>query len=132
MPERIFILGILITLIIIFQKRFKSGKIRKSLRLPENIRIMDPTLPTVLYFQTDTCVQCRTSQKPVLNNLKKRKNNFNLIEVNAFKEKELTSLFNIRTVPSTVIFSNDGSSKFINNGFAGRNELLKQLEEVKN
>ena len=132
MPERIFILGILITLIIIFQKRFKSGKIRKSLRLPENIRIMDPTLPTVLYFQTDTCVQCRTSQKPVLKNLEEEIGGFNLVDINAIDSDELTSLFNIKTVPSTVVFSNDGSSRFINNGFADKDELLKQLEEAKN
>ncbi len=132
MIERIIALGILFILIIIFQKRFRSGRTKNSLRLPENIQVKDSKLPTVLYFWTDSCVQCRTSQKPVLNNLKDERNNFNLLEVNAIEAKELASLFNIRTVPSTVIFSNDGTSKFINNGFADKNELIKQLEEVKN
>ncbi len=131
MLERIFVLGILFILALIFQKRFKSIKIKKPLYLPENISFKDSALPTVLYFWTDDCVQCRVSQKPVLNNLKKAHNNFNIIEVNAVKEQELTSLFNIKTVPSTVIFSNDGSSKFINNGFADMNKLIKQLEETK-
>lgn len=132
MLERIFVLGILLILVIIFQKRFRSGRINKSIMLPENISVTDLSLPTVLYFWTDNCMQCKTSQRPALNNLLNSRGDFNLIDVNAIKEKDLTSFFNIKTVPSTVIFSNDGKSKFVNNGFADEAELTKQLEEVRN
>ncbi len=132
MLERVLVLGILFFLVIIFQKRFRTGKIHKGIQLPENISVHDSSLPTVLYFWTNNCIQCRTSQKPALNNLKEERGGFNLIDVNAIEAKELTSLFNIRTVPSTVIFSNDGKSKFINNGFASKAELAEQLEAVKN
>ncbi len=132
MLERIFILGILFILVLIFQKRFKSGRTDKLIRLPEDISVSDSSLPTVLYFWTDNCVQCKTSQKPALNNLLNSRGDFNLIDVNAIKEKDLTSFFNIKTVPSTVVFSNDGKSKFVNNGFADEAELTKQLEEVRN
>ena len=132
MLERIFALGIILIFVLLFQKRFKSVRTKNSLQLPKNINLNDSTLPTVLYFWTDNCVQCRTSQKPVLHNLKEELNNFNLVEVNAIDAKELTSLFNIKTVPSTVVFSNDGNSKFINNGFADKHQLLTQLEEIKN
>ncbi|MCL5030449.1 MAG: thioredoxin family protein [Bacteroidetes bacterium] len=132
MLERIFVLIIFFILVIIFHKRFRSGRSKKSIRLPGNISVKNSSLPTVLYFWTDSCVQCRTSQKPVLKNLEKEIGGFNLVDVNAIEENNLTSLFNIKTVPSTVIFSNDGKSRFINNGFADKEELLKQLEEAKN
>jgi thioredoxin-like negative regulator of GroEL len=65
-----------------------------------------------------------------LNNLKDEINNFNLVDVNAIEQKDITSLFNIRTVPSTIIFSKDGKSKFVNNGFANESELSTQLKSV--
>ena len=132
MLERILVLGIFLVFLLILQKRFRSRRIKKSIVLPKEIEVKDSSLPTVLYFWTDNCVQCRTSQKPVLKNLEEEFGGFNLVDVNAIDSDELTSLFNIKTVPSTVVFSNDGSSKFINNGFAGKEELLKQLEEAKN
>lgn len=130
MLERIFVLGIVIIITIILQRKFRTGKATNSLQLPRNITIEDSSLPTVLYFWTEQCVQCKTSQKPVLNNLKKGKNNFNLVDVNAIEQKDFTSLFNIRTVPSTIVFSKDRESKFVNNGFANSAELTNQLNAV--
>ena len=130
MFERIFILGILSIILILLQKKFKTGKIINSFQLPGNIKIENSSLPTILYFWTEQCVQCKTSQKPVLNNLKGENNNFNLVDVNAIEQKDISSLFNIRTVPSTIIFSKDGKSKFINNGFANETELNAQLNSV--
>ena len=122
MLERTFVLGIVLILITILQRKFRTGKITDTLQLPDNT-----SLPTVLYFWTDQCVRCKTSQRPVLNNLKKEKNNFNLVDVNAIGQKEITFFFNIRTVPSTIIFSNDGKSRFVNNGYANRDELARQI-----
>lgn len=130
MFERIFILGIVSIILILLQKKFKTGKIINSFQLPGNIKIENSSLPTILYFWTEQCVQCKTSQKPVLNNLKGENNNFNLVDVNAIEQKDISSLFNIRTVPSTIIFSKDGKSKFVNNGFANETELNAQLNSV--
>ena len=130
MLERILVLGIVLIAITILQRKFKTVKVTTTLQLPDNIKLENTSLPTVLYFWTDQCVQCKTSQKPILNNLKKEKNNFNLVDVNAIKQKDISSLFNIRTVPSTIIFSKDGKSKFVNNGFADKAELSIQLNSV--
>jgi len=130
MLERILVLGIVLIAITILQRKFKTGKITGTLQLPDNIKLENTSLPTVLYFWTEQCVQCKTSQKPVLNNLKDEINNFNLVDVNAIEQKDITSLFNIRTVPSTIIFSKDGKSKFVNNGFANESELSTQLKSV--
>ena len=127
MLERTFVLGIVLILITILQRKFRTGKITDTLQLPDNITLENTSLPTVLYFWTDQCVRCKTSQRPVLNNLKKEKNNFNLVDVNAIGQKEITFFFNIRTVPSTIIFSNDGKSRFVNNGYANRDELARQI-----
>jgi thioredoxin-like negative regulator of GroEL len=130
MLERGFVLGIVLILITILQRKFKTGKVTDTLQLPDNIKLENTSLPTVLYFWTEQCVQCKTSQKPVLKSLKNENNNFNLIDINAIERKEITSLYNIRTVPSTIIFSKDGKSKFVNNGFANESELSTQLKSV--
>jgi thioredoxin-like negative regulator of GroEL len=127
MFERIIVLGILLIVISMLQRKFRTGKVTNSLQLPGNITLKDSSLPTVLYFWTEQCVQCKNSQKPVLNNLKKENNNFNLVNINAVEQKHITSLFNIRTVPSTIIFSKDGESRFVNNGYANESELARQI-----
>jgi len=127
MLERLFVLGIVLIAITILQRKFKIGKVTTTLKLPGNIKLENASLPTILYFWTEQCVQCKTSQKPVLNNLKKENNNFNLVDINAIEQKDISSLLNIRAVPSTIIFSNDGKSRFINNGFADKAELARQI-----
>jgi len=130
MLERILVLGIVLIAITILQRKFKTVKVTTKLQLPDNIKLENTSLPTVLYFWTEQCVQCKTSQRPVLNNLKKENNNFNLVDVNAIDQKDMTSLFNIRTVPSTIIFSSDRKSRFVNSGFANEAELSTQLNSV--
>jgi thioredoxin-like negative regulator of GroEL len=127
MLERILVLGIVVILITIFQKKFSTGKKIIDLHLPGNISVPDSSLPTVIYFWTDECIQCKISQKPALNSLKDKTKDFNLINVNALERNDLTLFFNIRTVPSTIIFSNDGKSRFVNNGYANRDELARQI-----
>lgn len=131
MLERILILGALIILACLFSFRHRITRKNQHIRLPQKFNISN-SLPTVLYFWTDQCVQCKTSQKPALNKLKDKNEKFNLISVNALNECELISEFNIRTVPSTVIFASDGRSRFINNGFVDENELKLQIEATMN
>jgi thiol-disulfide isomerase/thioredoxin len=131
MIERIIALGIVFLLIGIFRKVIFHGTSKLSIQLPDKYSVKN-SHPTILYFWTDQCVQCKTSQKPALVKLKNEYDKFNLIDVNALTEKELTSTCNIKTVPSTVVFSKEGKSRFINNGFRNKEELLKQLSAARN
>ena len=127
MLERLLILGVLLILAGLFSIRHRITRKNLQIQLPGKLNNSN-ALPTVLYFWTDNCVQCKTSQKPALNRLLDKNGKFNLISVDALNEKELVSEFKIKTVPSTVIFAADGKSRFINNGFVNEQELSKQIE----
>ena len=127
MLERILLLGVLLILTGLFSIRHRITRKNSQIQLPGKLNNSN-ALPTVLYFWTDNCVQCKTSQKPALNRLLDKNGKFNLISVDALNEKELVSEFKIKTVPSTVIFAADGKSRFINNGFVNEQELSKQIE----
>lgn len=127
MTERIALLIALIILAGIFSYRHRLTRKSGYFNLPDKFSNSN-SLPTILYFWTEQCVQCNTSQKPVLNNLEVKNGKFNLVSVNAIKEMELASEFKVKTVPSTIIFSAEGKSRFINNGYIDENELEKQIE----
>jgi thioredoxin-like negative regulator of GroEL len=127
MIARIIVLGVLLILAGLFSLRHRITRNNLHVKLPEKFGNSN-ALPTILYFWTDQCVQCKTSQKPALNKLKQKDREFNLISVNAIEEKELISLYKIKTVPGTIVFDADGKSRFINNGFVDEMGLAKQIE----
>jgi thioredoxin-like negative regulator of GroEL len=131
MLERIVLLGALFILAGLFSIRHRITRNNLHVQLPVKFSNAN-ALPTILYFWTDQCVQCKTSQKPALNKLQSNNKGFNLISVNAVDERELVSLYKIKTVPSTIIFDADGKSRFINNGFADDEKLAKQIENSLN
>jgi thioredoxin-like negative regulator of GroEL len=131
MLERVIILSGIFVLTALFIHRYNAAGKNLHIQLPKRYTRLN-SLPTIVYFWTDKCVQCNSLQKPALERLQNKKGNFNLVSVNAVNERDLASLFKIRTVPSTVIFGDDGKSRFINNGFRDENKLEKQIEESLN
>lgn len=97
--------------------------------MPLKYRSNNKAVPTLLYFWTEQCSQCRFSQKPVIQKLLSKDANFNLVSINALEDREMANLLKIRTVPSTAVFSNEGKSMFVNNGLIGEDELLIQLKQ---
>ncbi len=130
MFERIIILGFVLTLLTILVKKISYTKIILNKNLPDNLDIPDSELPTVLYFWTEQCVQCKSSQKPALQRLQRNRGRFNLVDINAFEKEDIVSSFKIRTVPSTVIISRDKKPVFVNNGFRSEKELIEQLNKI--
>jgi thioredoxin-like negative regulator of GroEL len=129
MLERIIILSILFILTALFIHGYSSVGKKIHIQLPGKFNRSN-SLPTIVYFWTDKCVQCYSLQKPALERLQNKNGNFNLVSINAVDERGLVSLFRIKTVPSTVIFGFDGKSRYINNGFRDENKLEKQIEEL--
>ena len=126
MLERIIIFGIILLILFVVKKMLSRSN--EKILLPGNLKVSNISLPTIIYFWTEQCSQCSKIQKPVLHRLKNELLNFNFISVDALREKEITSTFNIKTVPSTIIFSPSGEALFINNGLRGEEELKNQLE----
>lgn len=132
MLERFLILaGVLITaasIMAIFIKPRIGVKINFSSFASRGIKL-NGAWPSVIYFWSDYCAPC-SSQSIILDMLKEKYLNINYISLNAVKEKELASIFNIKTIPSIAVISPDKEMKFLNQGFTAEEKLKKEIEEI--
>jgi thiol-disulfide isomerase/thioredoxin len=71
-----------------------------------------------------------SGESRMLDRLKEKYLDINYISLNAVKEKELASTFNIKTVPSIAVISPNKEMKFFNQGFTTEEKLKKEIEEV--
>lgn len=130
MPERIIILALVLAGIFLLIKRLFSNTSKGINNSIFDVASTNSSLPTILYFWTEQCTQCFSLQRPALSKLEKEYQGFNLISYNAFNEKEVVKILNIKTVPSTVVISNLNEVRFINNGFASEKLLSSQLKMI--
>lgn len=130
MLERVLALFLFLLLTYFLVKRFNSKKVNTTQVLPINISNLNPILPTILYFSTEQCVQCKSTQAPALYKLQDEGKQFNLVSLDALEEIELTKHLNIKTVPATALLSHDKKLRFLNNGYASDILLNKQLMKL--
>ncbi|MCW5882287.1 MAG: thioredoxin family protein [Anaerolineae bacterium] len=86
---------------------------------------LDPARPTILYFWTANCHQCRTAQAPTLQRLAQQAP-IHVVPVDAAAERGLADRFGVLTVPTTVVLTPDGKVRAVNHGFASLATLRSQ------
>ena len=88
-------------------------------------------LPTILYFTTPECTQCRLRQTPILEQLLSELDYpVVLRKVDALEREDLARRYGVLTVPTTVILDATGRPRAINHGLATADRLRKQLENL--
>lgn len=99
--------------------------------LPEQLASLAlPGQPAVLYFTTATCAQCRLQQAPALAQVQARRQDMNLIKLDAVDQRELADFYHVMTVPTTVVLDRQGRPVAVNHGLATPDRLLAQLEKA--
>ncbi len=99
--------------------------------LPEQLASLAlPGQPAVLYFTTATCAQCRLQQTPALAQVQARRQNLNLVKLDAVDQRELADFYHVMTVPTTVVLDRTGRPVAVNHGLATPDRLLAQLEQA--
>ena len=99
--------------------------------VPTGANSMDadvPSVPRILYFTTETWVVCKRQQAPALAALRDRLPALRIEEHDAVRDSALAGEFHIRSVPTTAVYSADGTLIAINRGFAPASMLLAQIE----
>src|SRR5687768_2696883 len=85
-------------------------------------------VPTILYFTTPSCVQCRAQQTPAIERLRSYiGDRLQVRQVDALAEPETAERFGILTVPTTVVLDAAGKVLAVNLGFASTEKLASQL-----
>jgi hypothetical protein len=83
----------------------------------------------ILAFSSAACTQCHTLQRPVLRRLQAlRKDEIEVVEVDAPGSPKLTNRYRILTVPSTVLINPAGEAFAVNYGFADLSTLQQQID----
>ncbi len=82
--------------------------------------------PSVLYFSTEACVQCRLQQTPVLERFA-AETGIVVHKVDALLEAELADFYGVMTVPTTVVLDGQRRPIAINYGLAQLTTLTQQV-----
>ncbi|MFZ1769872.1 MAG: thioredoxin family protein [Caldilinea sp.] len=87
---------------------------------------VDGGKPTVLYFTTAECAQCRLQQTPILMQLQS-KIDVAVHKLDAIEQATLAGVYGIMTVPTTVVLDASLRPVAINHGVAPLAKLQGQL-----
>ena len=82
--------------------------------------------PTVLYFTTTECAQCRLQQTPILTQLQ-NKVDVAVHKLDAIEQEALARVYGIMTVPTTVVLDPQLRPIAINHGVAPLGKLQGQV-----
>lgn len=84
----------------------------------------------ILSFTSEDCRQCKL-QAPVLQRIvEEHKETISVTEIDAPSEPELTTRYQVLTVPTTVVLDAEGKARAINYGFANTQKLLQQIHAL--
>ncbi|MBA2394264.1 MAG: thioredoxin family protein [Ktedonobacteraceae bacterium] len=84
----------------------------------------------ILSFSSDDCRQCKL-QAPILQRiLEARGDAISVTEIDAPAQPELSSRYQVLTVPTTVVLDTNGKAQAINYGFANTQKLLTQIDAL--
>ncbi len=137
MIERIVILVILTALVIIAFYGWRGWLQRRTRQLqkepiPDVIRALHlPARPTILYFTTAACTQCKYQQTPTLERLSKAwGDTVHVLRLDAFEYDDLAHHLGIMTAPTTVVLDSQQRLQDINHGVATADHLQSQLRPI--
>ena len=86
-------------------------------------------IPTIVYFWSAGCRQCRNAQRPVLERIVEEygEGNLKLITYNVDESFDIAKAWGVMTLPTTFIVDQSGEILYANNGLATDRALRRQL-----
>jgi thioredoxin 1 len=87
--------------------------------------------PALLYFSTEDCASCHSQQTPALERLRADLGErFDLIQVDALKQRQFAKQFRVWTVPTTIVLNSKGRVRYVNPGAVPAVRLREQILSV--
>jgi thiol-disulfide isomerase/thioredoxin len=87
--------------------------------------------PTLVVFSTPSCVTCKASQEPAVQQLAAEfGDRLRVLNVDSSDRPTIAKAFNVLTAPSTAVLAADGHLLGVNHGFASAELLGKQLRSA--
>jgi thiol-disulfide isomerase/thioredoxin len=90
-----------------------------------------PHGPVLVYFTTPTCAPCKTVQEPAIEQVRRRLNGgLHVVQIDAAERPELARRWGVMSVPTTFVLDARGEARYVNNGVARADKLLRQIQAV--
>ncbi len=86
--------------------------------------------PTLLYFSTPQCAQCRAQQWPAIERALASFTDVFVQKIDALAEPQLADRWGVLTVPTTILVDRTGQVRAVNYGLASASKLAGQLAQV--
>ena len=106
--------------------RLRMRRLAVAALPPSLQQLVQPGRPAILYFTTDSCVQCRMQQAPALERLAAA-TGIPVHKFDAVTQNDLTSFYGVMTVPTTVVLDPERRPHAINFGLAPLQKLQEQV-----
>ena len=110
------------------------GKVTFHTSLDNGIKqAVNQSKPVFLYFRSETCYWCIKFEEEALSDkiiIEILNNNFVLISIDTFKQKNVSANLNVRSTPYMIFFTQDGDEISRIPGYIPADEFLVQLNDV--
>lgn len=87
------------------------------------------TLPTILYFQSDSCAACPTQSRFLDQLAGEWHGRVSIQKIDADREPERASHYRVFTLPTTILVDAAGNIQKINYGLTNSQKLVQQLKK---
>jgi thioredoxin-like negative regulator of GroEL len=90
-----------------------------------------PNKPLIVYFTTPTCAPCKTIQRPAIEHVTNLLGGkLHVVEIDATEQPDLAKAWGVMSVPTTFLFDSRGEARYVNNGVARAEKLIKQIQTL--
>jgi len=105
---------------------------RQDTKASPVLEALNPGVPAVVYFWSETCVPCRMVQRPAIEQVASTlgPERVQVIAINALEQPEVASEWGVLSLPTTFIIGRDGLVRHVNHGVTRSTELEKQIAQA--
>ena len=134
MATRLLIVTFALALIVVLMLWFKRNQLLRARAAASavNVDASSDQVPTLIYFWSEGCSQCRSVQAPIVERLHDAlgSNRLRVNKIDIGKDHAQAKTWGVRTVPTTYVVDINGEVKYVNNGLAGEHVLRRQLDSL--
>ena len=112
--------------------RWQLGRVSRQRNSNHILGALQPGVPAVIYFWSETCVPCKTVQKPALEQLQAElgPDGVQIVAINALDQPAIADQWGVLGLPTTFIVDRQGQPRRVNHGVVRADHLREQIELV--
>ena len=112
--------------------RFQLGRVSRQKSPNEVLAGLQPGIPAVIYFWSETCAPCKTVQKPALEQLQADmgSENVQIVAINALDQPAIADEWGVLGLPTTFVVDTHGQPRRVNHGVVRADHLREQIKLV--